>query len=282
MDLAKFVLLLRNRGLHFTRADRLGDEFEGALTSQTVAYWLLSFEGQERGLVVFGPPGLEGTYPDAMRTETKDYRPVFGTVVGETTPEVRMLPEPVLARCPEWTQREYRGDAREHRQALFVSCWHANEHESAAMWDLYARSGAGIAIRSSVARLKACFTAAADHPVWIGRVRYRDYATEAIWGASSGVAPTMTKRRSFAHENEVRAVFYAARSGNRYRVSQELYDFVEEGMDIPTDLDTLIECIVVAPQARGWFKDLVRGVIEDYGLGNKEVVTSSLDDRPLW
>src|SRR5258706_406031 len=39
------------------------------------------------------------------------------------------------------------------RKNYCVNCWHVNEGESAAMWDLYANSK-GIAIRSTVGRLK--------------------------------------------------------------------------------------------------------------------------------
>ncbi len=46
------------------------------------------------------------------------------------------------------------------RQNVFVNCWHANEHESAAMWHLY--SDKGVAIRSTFGRLKASLGASEE------------------------------------------------------------------------------------------------------------------------
>jgi hypothetical protein len=281
MDFAKFVYLLRY-GLHFTRADRLGDEFEGALPSQTVMYYLRWYENQEGGGIVYGPPGLDGTYPEEFRDIVRLLPPPPAQLDSKPESEVRMLPEPVLVQGSAENQRHIRENARVSRRSVFVSCWHDNEHESAAMWDLYVKGGAGIAIRSSVARLKACFAGATEHRVWIGNVRYFDYSTETFYSAAPGLTPVMFKRKSFAHESEVRAIFDAWHVGDRYKVGAGRGDYIEDGIDIPSDLDTLIERIVVAPQAADWFKGLVRVVREDYRLGHKEVVISSLRERPLW
>ena len=39
------------------------------------------------------------------------------------------------------------------RDCTAVNCWHINEHESAAMWDLYLKSNEGIAIQSTYQKL---------------------------------------------------------------------------------------------------------------------------------
>jgi hypothetical protein len=39
-------------------------------------------------------------------------------------------------------------DTDQQRKKMFISCWHANEQESAAMWKLYLQSNEGMAIRS--------------------------------------------------------------------------------------------------------------------------------------
>src|SRR5438876_753236 len=40
------------------------------------------------------------------------------------------------------------------RQVVAVNCWHMNDHESAAMWPLYVQGNEGVAIQSTVGRLK--------------------------------------------------------------------------------------------------------------------------------
>ena len=48
---------------------------------------------------------------------------------------------------------------------------------------------------------------------------------------------------------------------------------------VPVDLDILIVQVSVSPGRPEWFRDLVASVMKVYGV-DKEVVASSLDDRP--
>lgn len=40
-----------------------------------------------------------------------------------------------------------------NRLSVFISCWHINEYESYAMWDLYSRDEKGIAIQSNIDKI---------------------------------------------------------------------------------------------------------------------------------
>lgn len=40
------------------------------------------------------------------------------------------------------------------RKHTYISCWHANEFESAAMWDLYSKNDASVAIETTYAEIK--------------------------------------------------------------------------------------------------------------------------------
>lgn len=44
--------------------------------------------------------------------------------------------------------------AQEVRKFVFLNCWHMNNNESAAMWQLYVQKNEGVAIRSTFARLR--------------------------------------------------------------------------------------------------------------------------------
>ena len=46
-------------------------------------------------------------------------------------------------------------------------------------------------------------------------------------------------------------------------------------------MDVLIDKIYVAPQTPDWQLNLVKSIVEKYGLG-KEVVRSILDDKPIY
>ena len=59
------------------------------------------------------------------------------------------------------------------RKGSFACTWHMSEHESAAMWKLYARTEEAVCIRSTYARLQK----ALPDDVYLGRVQYIDYVT---------------------------------------------------------------------------------------------------------
>lgn len=40
------------------------------------------------------------------------------------------------------------------KKRVFVNCWHLNEYESAAMWDLYLKNEEGVAIQTTFNRIK--------------------------------------------------------------------------------------------------------------------------------
>src|SRR5689334_19227299 len=105
MDLSKFVDLLQQHRLFFARVDALGDPFEGTITRRTAE-----------------------TAADVILRRYVE--PVWKEQAGPPDKIVEAM------RC---TMQKAREHFRE-KQA-YVSCWHMNEHESAAMWKLYSRSG---------------------------------------------------------------------------------------------------------------------------------------------
>jgi hypothetical protein len=106
------------------------------------------------------------------------------------------------------------------RMWTFVTCWHMNEHESAAMWKLYAEVDGSIAIQTTFRKLeKAIVKRKVKKQVVskntryldlfgssIGVVRYIDYEKERI-SEGNVYYPFFHKRKSFQHEHEVRALF---------------------------------------------------------------------------
>jgi hypothetical protein len=65
------------------------------------------------------------------------------------------------------------------RQAIreyLVSCWHMNEHESAAMWKLYSSSNEAVCIQSTYRRLRCSL----EESVMIGEINYINYEMQRI------------------------------------------------------------------------------------------------------
>jgi hypothetical protein len=77
----------------------------------------------------------------------------------------------------------------------------------------------------------------------------------------------MYKRKSFEHENELRAIIMCGEN-----ISGKL---------VSTDLDILIQSIRLAPNNQKWYYELVKKTIKRYGL-DKKVINSALDQTPLY
>lgn len=157
-----------------------------------------------------------------------------------------------------------------------INCWHMNDHESAAMWDLYLKSNEGVAIQSTYSKLKKSLTD--EQETYLGVVKYIDYDTEFL-DSGNLLSPFVHKRKSFEHEREVRALSLKWPTGDKgMDFTQETIDF---GVEIKTDLEVLVEKIYVAPNSPAWFAELVRSAVNRYGY-KFEVVHSRLNDSPLF
>jgi hypothetical protein len=151
------------------------------------------------------------------------------------------------------------------RERILLSCWHENEHESAAMWRIYLSAEDGVAVRTNVGRLKASLAAARDDIV-LGRVRYEDPKRSAA-PSNDELAPFFCKRKSFEYEQEVRALCRVDQASEK------------PGRYLSVDLGKLIEQVVVAPSGQAWLRDLVGSVTERYGL-TVPIVASTMLDPP--
>jgi len=232
MDFTKLVSLVDSRRLFFSRADRLGDPFEGSWPRINV---------QARSYI---PESIPAEYRDKFAQSMDN--------MGELN--------------KHWPRYNA------------VSCWHINEHESAAMWKLYLKSDEGIAVQSTYERLKASIID--EDKVYIGVVNYIDYENECI-DAGNLLSPFVHKRKSFEHEREVRALVTKWPVGDGEMGMDFTKEIIQDGMRVRVDVERLIERIYIAPSAPRWFADLVRALIQRYGY-SFEVVQSRLDDRPIF
>lgn len=181
------------------------------------------------------------------------------------------------------------------KKMIYSNCWHQNDRESAAMWKLYLEGPLGVAIKSTVDDLRDSIDPSA--PVkHIREVEYIDYETEVV-PEGSLFTTAFIKRKSFNHENEIRAVYgnfdpvKMDVDSNRYEESENYKltkltglkesDFGElpEGEPIDVDLDRLINEIHVSPTADEWFADLVSNVSSKYNQQFK-ITESHLDQLP--
>lgn len=244
MDFTKFVSMLEEVGLFFTRLDRLGDPFEGSSPRADIAHRKKFWEG------LADPAQVRGA-------------------------------QETLSQVLKW-----------RRQWTYVNCWHMNEQESAAMWKLYARTEEAICVQSTYQRLRDCLNSSPsckNDCVFIGKVQYIDYDNESLPDADNFLHSVMHKRRSFAHERELRVVMprTPAVENEPIRLPPDPLsedfpnDLPKIGVSVTLDIEHLIEKIYVAPSSSSWFDDLVRKVVLRHEL-DKFVKRSNLDADPFY
>jgi len=161
----------------------------------------------------------------------------------------------------------------------FVSCWHLNEVESDAMWQLYASRGEGIAIQSTFERLVGSFQSDENSmfDVFVGKVRYLDYA-RGVFPEGNSFLPFLHKRSSFEHEHELRAVIQPISPGRSPLAEAAPF---ADGLLVNVDLRLLIQNIYVAPTSRAWFTTLVEKIARKYGV-EAPIRQSALQRDPLY
>jgi hypothetical protein len=160
------------------------------------------------------------------------------------------------------------------RKEMFISCWSAHEHESAAMWKLYLQSNEGVAILSDSNTLAALLDRSSLN-IGISMVQYIDYNRTVI-PFRNGFFPFVHKRQSFAHESELRAVIWAIDNINKPQIQAGA-----PAVSVGVGVEELVKSVHVSPTAPRWFGHLVEQVVQRYGL-MVPVVRSTLYDRPLF
>jgi len=203
--------------------------------------------------------------------------PFEGSYTEPATEYFRQVLPPEDHRIVETMGPQTEAINRRMPQFHHISCWHAKEYESAAMWAIYAGQGKGIAIQTTFKR----FVGSIQGPdqVFVGLVNYIDYASGWI-RRDNTFRPFLHKRMSFEHESELRGILM------RWPGDEWLGKWVEapssaEGIPVPIDIDQLVEGIRIAPSASDWFTEVVVETATRYGVKVKPR-RSDLDTRAVF
>jgi hypothetical protein len=206
--------------------------------------------------------------------------------------------EPALARLRTAKEagtealRTFRLNAEVFKHLNFFNYWHMNDGESDAMWKLYIKGSEGIAIQSTVDRVRASFHDSED-TVYMAKVLYvPDHSDVPSPSPFFALSDYMFKRPAFQHEQEVRL------GTHRCDVRPEFVDAAgrieaahagvttgdvlllpeRKGVSVRANIPSLIERVVISPFSPTWFSDLVASLSRRLGY-TFEVVTSELS-RP--
>lgn len=158
---------------------------------------------------------------------------------------------------------------KKHRESVVVSSWHINEYESYAMWQIFTKNNEGLAIQSTVQRLKDALAPETRYEQHIGEVQYIDYKKEFI-PFDNDFFPFLFKRKSFQYEREVRIISDLSKYGRT----------INDGVKVDVDINALIERIYIHPKSENWYKNLVIELMEQLGF-NFTIEKSDLESEIL-
>jgi hypothetical protein len=158
-----------------------------------------------------------------------------------------------------------------------VNCWHASDDESEAMWRMYADKG--VAIETTVGALKESIQSCdSKHLVHIYKIKYMDFFDESLKPSDCMVeglhqAPLL-KRRSYVHENEVRA--FIERAPKYLHESGTIECPEPSPVRLPVEVKRLVQRVHTSPYAADPFQCSVIKVCELLGLRQGIVEPSKL------
>jgi hypothetical protein len=260
VDFGKFVSMLLTKSLFFAKVSKFNDPFEGAIgimdnkTSYDKSMIFALVVAQ-----LTAPKNEKPPLPPSKEITDKALKIVEDLEQGTISVE-----DKEIVTNAQKLSSDLEASRSEKRDMTYVNCWHENEFESDAMWTLYSKDITNaVAIKTTYQKLYESL--GRDPLIDIGRVSYINFNKEF----SSNNSTQWYKRKSFSHENEVRAVLI-----NETR--REL-----DGVPIDIDLDILVDSIFISPYAGNWFVDIVKDTLKKYKL-DKPVFHSDMAKKPLY
>jgi hypothetical protein len=151
---------------------------------------------------------------------------------------------------------------------IFVNSWYMSQHEPAAMWKLYAGVDAGIALCSTFARLEKAVQLSPQQ-VKVGVVRYGQVTVNG----TTTWEHALCKRRSFEHEQEVRAVippmwttFSSRKTKRGYVPGFSGSGGRRVGIKVPVRMNELVREVVLSPTSPPWLLNGLMALSRKFGL----------------
>lgn len=158
---------------------------------------------------------------------------------------------------------------KSHREKVVISSWHINEYESFAMWQIFTQNTEGLAIQTTIGRLKEALLPEKKTEQYIGSVNYIDYKKEFI-PFDDTFFPFLFKRKSFQYEREIRIISDVSNTNLK----------IDNGLKVDVNLNQLIEKIYIHPKSENWYKNLVIELVSKLGF-DFEIEKSDLESDIL-
>ncbi|HEX2925421.1 MAG TPA: hypothetical protein VHP38_04070 [Ruminiclostridium sp.] len=162
---------------------------------------------------------------------------------------------------------EFQNIFNEKKKKAAISCWHINDTESAAMWELYSKAGFGIAVKTTISRLTDSIVIPRGYKMVMSEVNYIDFDTanntDYIYNE---LLPFKNKRKEFIYENEFRVILYQEKTASElvsgfsdnsslttavsHKFKFRLRNLPEEGIKVKVEPSKIIMEIIASPHMK--------------------------------
>ena len=149
----------------------------------------------------------------------------------------------------------------------FTLCnsWTIDDVDNYAMWKIYLKGySEGVAIKTTVGRLKSALNYQSNKSLHFGKVNYQPSKLKPI----NIFEVATTKATAYAYEKEFRAFLVQQFRVITLKTSDKSTAFKDPkynvGCELSVDLQELIDVIYISPFATQWFKDLFNKTISTY------------------
>lgn len=241
LDLTKFISLIQRKSLFFCRLDMLEDKFEGLSPNITYEQWVEEYKYR--------------------RDQTNDIEK------SKTDQEIKLIVKNLFSF------------EAIHKPITCVNCWNKFDVESPALWKIYADSGKGVMIKSSISKLMMAFSQNTD-TIWLSEIKYLDRKKEP-YPSGNSIYPVIHKGLEYHYETEVRLIYELYYNGKT--LENNTYDWkseeIEAGLFSSVDLSLLIDEIIIGPFTPNWYKKMIEDLASIYGLNttirNSDLISGS-------
>lgn len=175
----------------------------------------------------------------------------------------------------------------ENKKRIAISCWHLSKFESVAMWNIYSKSGYGIAVKTTRDKIIQCLQNSAYH-ITHGPVKYIDFQRENAKYIMEDVLnhpwiPFTYKRKAFEYEKEYR--FCLFKNPVPIILVNDNVDPYDQYIDANgvkihfNNINEVIEEIIISPYLSEWESDILVDLITNKLKLNTKCTKSNLAKR---
>ncbi|HEY8889008.1 MAG TPA: hypothetical protein VIM70_01950 [Clostridium sp.] len=160
------------------------------------------------------------------------------------------------------------------KKQYFINCWHINDCESVAMWDSFTNSKTGIAIKTTVGKLKRTINnrpTNSNYDFKYGKVNYVE-----LNSYKGDINPLLRKTKYFIHEQELRVYFKYIKEWvqetNKIIIDENIVpDTImninnPDRINVDVTISELVDELIISPKSEEWLIDLITKLLEDYHI----------------